>query len=76
MTNDPTSESAIPASVPTIRPKAAPTLQHAEAEVFYTEAICELAATDEGRRPGGTPVYNVAMQVTKPTGRSYALLEI
>ncbi|TGQ33913.1 MULTISPECIES: metallophosphoesterase [unclassified Mesorhizobium] len=30
----------------------------------------------EGRTPGGAPVYNVAMHVTKPTGRPYALLEI
>lgn len=30
----------------------------------------------EGRTPGGTPVYNVAMHVKKPTGRPFALLEI
>lgn len=46
MTNHSTPEGAIPASVPTIDAKAEPTLQHAEAEVFYTAAIRELAATD------------------------------
>jgi uncharacterized protein len=30
----------------------------------------------EGRTPGGAPVYNVARQIEKPTGRPYALLEI
>jgi uncharacterized protein len=30
----------------------------------------------EGRTPGGARVYNVAMHVSKPTGRPYALLEI
>jgi Icc-related predicted phosphoesterase len=30
----------------------------------------------EGRTPGGAPVYNVAMQIEKPNGRPYALLEI
>jgi len=30
----------------------------------------------EGRTPGGAPVYNVAMQIEKPTGRPYALLEV
>ncbi len=29
-----------------------------------------------GRTPGGTPVYNVAHQIEKPSGRPYALLEI
>ena len=32
--------------------------------------------TYEGRTPGGTPVYNVATHVEKPTGRPYALLEL
>jgi Icc-related predicted phosphoesterase len=30
----------------------------------------------EGRTPGGAPVYNVARQIEKPTGRPYALLRI
>jgi Icc-related predicted phosphoesterase len=30
----------------------------------------------EGRTPGGAPVYNVALQIEKPTGRPYALLEV
>lgn len=30
----------------------------------------------EGRSPGGTPVYNVALHVRKPTGHAYALLEV
>ncbi|TPI38215.1 metallophosphoesterase [Mesorhizobium sp. B3-1-9] len=30
----------------------------------------------EGQTPGGAKVYNVAMHITKPTGRPYALLEI
>jgi uncharacterized protein len=30
----------------------------------------------EGRTPGGQPVYNVARQIEKPTGRPYALLEV
>jgi Icc-related predicted phosphoesterase len=30
----------------------------------------------EGRTPGGAPVYNVAIQIQKPTGRPYALLEV
>jgi Icc-related predicted phosphoesterase len=30
----------------------------------------------QGRTPGGAPVYNVAMNIEKPTGRPYALLEI
>lgn len=30
----------------------------------------------EGRTPGGAPVYNVAHQIEKPTGRPYALLEL
>ena len=30
----------------------------------------------EGRTPGGAPVYNVARQIEKPTGRPYALLEL
>jgi uncharacterized protein len=30
----------------------------------------------EGRTPGGAPVYNVAIQIEKPTGRPYALLEV
>jgi Icc-related predicted phosphoesterase len=32
--------------------------------------------TYEGRTPGGAPVYNVAINIEKPTGRPYALLEI
>ncbi len=32
--------------------------------------------TFEGRTPKGTPVYNVAWAIEKPTGRPYALLEI
>ena len=32
--------------------------------------------TYEGRTPGGTPVYNVATHVEKPTGRPYAILEL
>src|SRR3954471_6373632 len=30
----------------------------------------------EGRTPGGAPVYNVAFQIEKPSGRPYALLEV
>jgi len=30
----------------------------------------------EGRTPAGAPVYNVAMQIEKPTGRPYALIEV
>ena len=30
----------------------------------------------EGRTPGGAPVYNVAMQIEKPNGRPYAMIEI
>jgi uncharacterized protein len=30
----------------------------------------------EGRTPGGQPVYNVAMQIEKPSGRPYAILEV
>jgi uncharacterized protein len=30
----------------------------------------------EGRTPGGMPVFNVAYQIEKPTGRPYALLRI
>jgi Icc-related predicted phosphoesterase len=30
----------------------------------------------EGRTPGGQPVYNVARDIEKPTGRPYALLEV
>ena len=30
----------------------------------------------EGSTPGGTPVYNVARSVPKPTGRSYALISV
>ena len=30
----------------------------------------------QGRTPGGAPVYNVARQIEKPTGRPYALLEV
>ncbi len=30
----------------------------------------------EGRTPGGAPVYNVARQIEKPSGKPYALLEI
>jgi uncharacterized protein len=30
----------------------------------------------EGRTPRGAPVYNVAIQIAKPTGRPYALLEV
>jgi uncharacterized protein len=30
----------------------------------------------EGRTPGGAPVYNVAFNVKKPTGRPYALIEV
>jgi Icc-related predicted phosphoesterase len=30
----------------------------------------------EGRTPGGAPVYNVAFNVEKPTGRPYALIEV
>ncbi|ACA16196.1 metallophosphoesterase [Methylobacterium sp. 4-46] len=32
--------------------------------------------THEGRTPGGVPVYNVAMQIPKPNGRPYALLDL
>ena len=32
--------------------------------------------TYEGRTPAGTPVYNVATHIEKPTGRPYALLEL
>ncbi|HJW80456.1 MAG: metallophosphoesterase [Microvirga sp.] len=30
----------------------------------------------EGRTPGGAPVYNVARQIEKPSGRPYALIEV
>jgi len=30
----------------------------------------------EGKTPGGMPVFNVAYQIEKPTGRPYALLQI
>ncbi len=30
----------------------------------------------QGRTPGGAPVYNVASQIQKPTGRPYALIEL
>jgi uncharacterized protein len=30
----------------------------------------------EGRTPGGAPVYNVAIQIAKPSGKPYALLEV
>ncbi len=30
----------------------------------------------EGRTPAGSPVYNVAFAIAKPTGRPYALLEV
>jgi Icc-related predicted phosphoesterase len=30
----------------------------------------------EGRTPGGAPVYNVAVQIQKPNGRPYALIEV
>jgi Icc-related predicted phosphoesterase len=30
----------------------------------------------EGRTPAGTPVYNVAYHIQKPSGRPYALLEV
>ena len=30
----------------------------------------------EGRTPGGIPVYNVAAQIVKPTGRPYGLIEL
>lgn len=30
----------------------------------------------EGRTPGGVPVYNVASQIDKPTGRPYGLIEV
>ena len=30
----------------------------------------------EGRTPAGAPVYNVAYQIEKPSGRPYALLEV
>jgi Icc-related predicted phosphoesterase len=30
----------------------------------------------EGRTPGGAPVYNVAIQIPKPSGKPYALLEV
>lgn len=30
----------------------------------------------EGRTPRGTPVYNVARQIEKPTGRPYALIDL
>ena len=30
----------------------------------------------QGRTPGGAPVYNVAFNVEKPTGRPYALIEV
>jgi uncharacterized protein len=30
----------------------------------------------EGRTPAGAPVYNVAIQIEKPTGRPYALIEV
>ena len=30
----------------------------------------------EGRTPGGAPVYNVAIQIEKPSGRPYALLKV
>jgi Icc-related predicted phosphoesterase len=30
----------------------------------------------EGRTPAGTPVYNVAYHIEKPSGRPYALLEV
>ena len=30
----------------------------------------------EGRTPGGAPVYNVAAHIEKPTGKTYALLDL
>jgi hypothetical protein len=67
MTNDPTPESAIPASVPTIDPKAAPTLQHADTEVFYTEAVRELAATDIPFLVAGTYAVSAYTGITRQT---------
>jgi hypothetical protein len=67
MTNDSPTGGAIPASVPTIDPKAAPTLQHAEAEVFYTEAIRELAATDIPFLVAGTYAVSAYTGVTRQT---------
>ncbi|TWH00620.1 hypothetical protein L598_001000000580 [Mesorhizobium sp. J18] len=46
---------------------------------FHVSAVVHGHAhrgTYEGKTPAGAPVYNVAMQVEKPTGRPYALLEI
>jgi hypothetical protein len=67
MTNDSPTGGAIPASVPTIDPKAAPTLQHAEAEIFYTEAIRELAATDIPFLVAGTYAVSAYTGVTRQT---------
>jgi hypothetical protein len=67
MTNHSTPEGAIPASVPTIDAKAEPTLQHAEAEVFYTAAIRELAATDIPFLVAGTYAVSAYTGVTRRT---------
>ncbi|MCA0046420.1 nucleotidyltransferase family protein [Mesorhizobium sp. B283B1A] len=67
MTNDPVPENVL-VSLPRIDPKAAPTLKNAEAEVFYTEAIHELTATDIPFLVAGTyavSAYTGVMRQTK-----------
>ncbi|TCU07028.1 metallophosphoesterase family protein [Rhizobium sullae] len=46
---------------------------------FHVDAVVHGHAhrgTYEGRTPGGTPVFNVAADVEKPTGKAYALLQV
>ncbi|RVC09968.1 hypothetical protein EN879_36810, partial [Mesorhizobium sp. M7A.F.Ca.AU.002.02.1.1] len=66
MTNGPLPENVL-VSLPMIDAKAAPTLKNAEAEVFYTEAIRELAATDIPFLVAGTYAVSAYTGVTRQT---------
>ncbi|MER8544606.1 MULTISPECIES: hypothetical protein [unclassified Mesorhizobium] len=64
---NPPPESAIPASVPSVDPKAAPTPRNAEAEVFYIEAIRELVTTGIPFLVAGTYAVSAYTGITRLT---------
>lgn len=66
MTNGPLPENVL-VELPTIDAKAAPTLKNAEAEVFYTEAIRELSATDIPFLVAGTYAVSAYTGVARQT---------
>ncbi|MHA6645573.1 nucleotidyltransferase family protein [Mesorhizobium sp. A623] len=67
MISEPPPESAIPASMPSVHPKAAPTLRDAQAEIFYVEAIRQLTTSGIPFLVAGTYAVSAYTGVTRQT---------